>query len=145
VPRFTKSALMVGTLVLVAAAVVLFRGPGSAGFVRPTYDGWRVGDGDACPIYPTWVPESERPSADECEANLAVWLGAATDGFDRRDPAHPPVVRVTLHHLATSKLHSANCCEVAVFELADGTLRAIGIAQEPMSSTLAPVDYGPDP
>jgi hypothetical protein len=115
-----------------------------------TYDGWRVGALETCPLYPTLPsPPSTELSNSECEANLAAWLGVGRDGFDRRDPNHAPIVRATLHDLDTSTFHSARCCEVAVFELADGSIRAIGInlvVFPPGHGSYANnvIDYGPD-
>jgi hypothetical protein len=109
-----------------------------------TYDGWTVGALEACP--PPNVPMfDDYPAAWDCDASLAVWLTAAREGFDRRDPDHPPVVQSALHHYAGNAKFLSNCCLVAVFELADGSKRAIGVAHlGVVRDHVVAVDEGPD-
>ena len=109
-----------------------------------TYDGWTVGALEPCP--PPNVPNFESyPQAWDCDASLAVWLTAAREGFDRRDPDHAPVVRTTLHHYAGNAKFLSNCCLVAAFELADGTKRAIGVAHLGIvRDRVVAVEDGPD-
>jgi len=133
-------------LAVVAFAAVVLAGPRYlANLVAPTYDGWKVGGIDTCPA-PNFDPAVEpQPTAWDCDDSLAVWLAAGRDGFDRRDPTHPPVGRATLHYSATSKVNLANCCEIVVFELADGSVRAIGVAHFGVLYTrVTAIDYGPD-
>jgi hypothetical protein len=144
---------------LLAAALMSACGGDPVGTINrttTTYDGWRVGALETCPLYPTLPsPPSTELSNSECEANLAAWLGVGRDGFDRRDPNHASIVRATLHDLDTTTFHSARCCDIAVFELADGSIRAIGInlvvfpvkqadGTLRMSSANNAIDYGPD-
>jgi len=112
----------------------------------PAYDGWTVGDLETCPP-PNFNPArgEAQPSTWDCDASLEVWLSAAKEGFDRRDPSHAPVVRTTLHEYAGNATFLSNCCLVAVFELSDGTTRAIGVTHLGVEySRVAAVDYGPD-
>ena len=133
-------------LVFLAFAFVYIRLDALPNLVAPTYDGWRVGSLETCPT-PNFDPANDesQPTAWDCDASLAVWLSAAREGFDRRDPTHAPVARATLHHSARSTKNLANCCEVAVFELTEGTVRAIGVAHlGVLYSRVSTVDYGPD-
>jgi hypothetical protein len=112
----------------------------------PTYDGWTVGDLETCPE-PNFdfLKGENQPSTWDCAASLAMWLKAAGDGFDRRDPGHAPVTRASLHEYAGHAQFLSNCCLVAVFELADGSVRAIGAAHlGVVYSRVSTVDYGPD-
>jgi len=145
-PSPLKSALIFAILVFVAVAAVLLGGPGfPANLFAPTYDGWKVGALETCPA-PNFDPEKgeTQPTAVDCEASLAMWLSAARDGFDRRDPGHEPVVRATLHHNASDVRILCNWFEVAVFELVDGTVRAIGVGHFCAGNAhLSTHDYGP--
>ena len=95
-------------------------------------DGWSIGDPVDC------------ARNDECDD----FIPAAITGLGRRDPGHPAIVEVKLHHQGKpgqTILHtcSGGCPVVAVFQLIDGSLRAIGVgtpgvAREPMT-----FDYGP--
>lgn len=137
---------------LLAAALMSACGGNPVG-TTPIYDGWRLGALVPCPPYPAepTAPGTELTTS-ECEANLTHWLAVGRDGFDRRDPNHAPIVRATLHDLDTRTLHSAKCCEIAVFELADGSIRAIGINLVVFPPGIATppryannvIDYGPD-
>jgi hypothetical protein len=102
----------------------------------PVVDGWPIGSETNCSI------------EDRCPELLTT----AQVGFDRRSPGHPAVVAVTLHlegRLAGSDsgevlyTRSGSCCWVARFELADGTVRAIGVGYPGVSETAVVVDVGP--
>lgn len=155
-PSPLKSALILAVLAFVAFAAVRLGAPNlfaPASFAPAIYDGWQPGALDTCPSLGPWVDPAKR-SAAYCDANLAVWLSTAREGFDRRDPAHAPVVRATLHELAGFIKYTTGCCEVAVFELGDGTVRAIGVWPPLESdsrgapftdySRVVTMDYGPD-
>ena len=145
-PGLVRSVVILTALAFAALAAVVLLGPNfPASVIAPTYDGWKVGGVDDCPT-PNFDPAIEpHPTAWDCDASLAVWLAAAREGFDRRDPAHPPIARATLHYTATSTVNLASCCEIVVFELADGSIRAIGVAHLGVVHTrVTPVDYGPD-
>jgi hypothetical protein len=125
---------------LTAAALAACFGP------THTHDGWTAGDLDTCPM-PSWDPAIEQqPSAWDCAASLANWLREARAGIDSRDPGHAPVMRASLHQYAGGARYLSNAPEVAVFELADGTVRAIGVGHVGVDfQHLTVVDYGPDP
>lgn len=60
---------------------------------------------------------------DFCERFLTV----ARKGFDDRDTGHLPVVESTLYEPAELVVRSGGPIYVAVFKLADGSLRAVGV------------------
>ena len=144
--RVVKAAI----LILLAVFPIGCHGGSVDTTVGATYDGWRIGALETCPPYPAepTAPGTELTTS-ECEDNLAHWLAVGRDGFDRRDPNHEPIVRATLHDLDTKTFHSARCCGIAVFELADGSIRAIGINLVVFpfgnpSYANNVIDYGPD-
>jgi hypothetical protein len=101
----------------------------------PVVDGWPIGPEGFCTTM-------------KCRA----LLDTAQIGFDRRDPEHPAVVRVVLHDegMVVDEhgnrmlvMRSGSCCSVARFELADGSVRAIGVGYPGVSRTPVAVDYGP--
>jgi hypothetical protein len=140
-----KWAVISAILVFLAFFVVILEGPGfPANLFAPTYDGWKVDGLDTCPE-PDFDPSAGQPTAWDCGATLALWLKTAGDGFDRRDPGHAPVVRATLHYYGGNAKFLSNTCEVAVLELADGTVRAIGVGHVGvLYDHLATCDHGPD-
>jgi hypothetical protein len=122
---------------LLAAIAALLAGCSVGPLARaPVVDGWPIGSEFAC------------ASDLRCNALMPV----ATAGFDRRDPGHPQIVRASLHregsivdsqgnHMLMTR--SGSCCSVAVFELADGSIRAIGVGYPGVSQTPVAVDDGP--
>ena len=146
--RIWATRVIAVAALVVAIAAVLFVAVGPDFMARlfgPTYDGWKVGDVDTCPS-PNFDLDGPQPTSGwDCAASLAVWLTAGREGLDRRDANHPLVTKATLHHSATSTVNLANCCEIVVFELADGSVRAIGVAHLGVDySRVASIDYGPD-
>jgi hypothetical protein len=145
-----RSALIVMALVLVACS--------RANPITPTYDGLKIGPIETCPPGPiaTDHPNPGQPSLWDCDANLAIWLTAARHNFDCRDPSHAPVVRATLHQSASDtpagpgpgpvQIGAGIPYEVAVFELGDGTVRAIKVGHIDFDyrSPVFTVDCGPD-
>jgi hypothetical protein len=125
-------------LQLAACIALLALGVLACGLLRepaaPVIDGWLVG-----------------PEVSFLDAEREVLLGLASDHLDRRDPAHPAVVRATLHSEgdlfdpATGqrilRTYSGGAPRIAVFELADGTVTAIGVGYPGISRE--PVVLGP--
>ena len=83
-------------------------------------DGWSVGARVAC--------DASTPDCD-------VLFPLAVESFEKRDPGHPPIVSTTLHkegfypnerNELVRIFRSAVGIWVVVFELADGSQRAIG-------------------
>jgi hypothetical protein len=103
----------------------------------PVVDGWPIGERRDCTARP-W------------ECNLL--LAAARDRLALRDPGHPEIVQATLHMEGATvdadgnlliQVRSGGCCSVARFELADGTIRALGVGYPGISDQLQTFDYGP--
>ena len=154
-PSLLKSALILAVLAFMAFAAVRL-GDLFAPAAPPIYDGWQPGALETCPDLGAYVEPAKR-SAAYCDANLAVWLSVAREGFDRRDPTHAPVVRTTLHEPSLERdrnglvvVNASGLVRmVAVFELADGTVRAIGVLHPfgdpaPLidTSRVVTMDYG---
>ena len=136
---------MAGIVVVLVAFVYVWQ-TGLVNPFAPTHDGWTAGDLDTCPE-PNFDPQKgeEQPSLWDCEATLAQWLTAARAAFDQRDPDHAPIRRVTLHYNASNKKFLSTPLEVAVFELADGTVRAIGVGHFGVDfAHISTGDFGPD-
>ena len=102
----------------------------------PVVDGWPIGPEQAC----------------NADPRCPILLDTARIGLDRRDPGHPLVIRVSLHtegvtldangkQILTKR--SGGCCSVARFELADGSVRAIGVGYPGISETPMAIDFGP--
>lgn len=126
---------LVGTcLGIVALSVVacgLLREPAD-----PVIDGWPVGPEVSC-----------------FDVDCDLLLGLARDHLDRRDPGHAVVVRTTLHregapvNPATGeqilRTRSGGSPSIAVFELADGTVTAIGVGYPGISREPMVFEWGP--
>ena len=134
---------------LVAAAMLL---GGCAGLLENALiDGWPVGQEETCPE-PN-APPGQLPEHWDCQAALALWLTTASEGFDRRDPGHPVIIRASLHDEGAMRdaagnqvlmTRSGGAPRVAVFELADGSVRAIGITHPGVDTEhLLVIDHGP--
>lgn len=87
-----------------------------------------------------------------CDVQFRTFIRAATDAIDRRDPGHPAIVRVTLHQQSTTAVDAfgheitrttTGTIHVARFDLADGSVRAIGIGILGIGPDLWTGDYGP--
>jgi len=72
----------------------------------------------------------------DCRERCLPAIAVATDAFDALAPGHPAIVKVTLHDLGREvnaagevilQLRSGGPMWVAVFELEDGSVRAIGV------------------
>ena len=121
--------LSLAILALSVVACGLLREPADA-----VIDGWTVG-----------------PEVSFFDGERELLLGLASDHLDRRDPGHAVVVRATLHSEgglidpATGRqilsTRSGGAPRIAVFELADGTVTAIGVGYPGISRE--PVVLGP--
>ena len=99
-------------------------------------DGWPIGSESSC------------IASERCPELLAT----ARTGLDDRDPGHAAVVKVELHTEGVTvdadgnvilTTRSGGCCSVARFELADGSVKAIGVGFPGVSTTPMAFDYGP--
>lgn len=127
--RFDHIAPLVGLLLTVASCSTLRE--------SPVVDGWPVGDPQDCA-----TPQARCPEL----------LAEATTGLGRREKGHAPVVRATLHIEGVVLDEEGNqmlwtrsgaCCSVALFELADGSVHAIGVGYPGISGDPIAIDYGP--
>jgi hypothetical protein len=140
---FGRRCLTLTVLVAVLMSACGGRNPGS----DPVIDGWPVGVLDECPGAVRGTTVVPPPA---CTAGLALYTAMATAAYDRRNPDHPQIVRMTVH--LTGKVTdslgrdiyrtSESHLSVAVFELADGGVRAIGIGHVGVDPRLITVDYG---
>jgi len=98
-------------------------------------DGWPIGERLEC-------------SSLDC----ATYLQVASAGLDRRDAGHAQIVESALHDQGTYELEdgsmyvavcSGSCPLVAVFKLADGATRAIGVGTPGVSAEVRASDWGP--
>ncbi len=101
----------------------------------PVVDGWPIGAPADCAMTP-----------------CGAWLAVAQARLDVRDPGHAEVVKATLHNEGTLVApegglqiftRSGGCCDVAMFELANGTVKALGVGTIGVSTTVSAVDFGP--
>jgi hypothetical protein len=105
-------------------------------------NGWSIGAEDS---YCTSTHIREATA--DCQDRLAV----AIAGLDRRNPGHPGVVRVTVHHEGRYRDSSGSLkfltrsfgVDIAVFELGDRSFMALGVGR-PGPGGLSVFDYGPD-
>jgi hypothetical protein len=84
-------------------------------------DGWSVGEQKTCAV------------GDE---RCVALLPEASRGLDRREPGHAAIIAASLHEeggypgkdgQVILSIRSGGCCDVALFQLADGSVRAIGV------------------
>ena len=138
---------MIGRLSLALVVASILVGCSPAADDPVVADGSVLG-GD--PVVDTWPvgPEVACTPDRHCPALLAT----ATIGFDRRDPGHPAVVGAVLHEEGTMVnakgeriliTRSGGCCVVARFELADGSVAAIGVGYPGVSTIPMAFDEGP--
>lgn len=102
----------------------------------PVVDGWPIGRELSC----------------DADARCPELLATANDALDQRDLGHAAVVKVTLHAEGTImdangsrilQTRSGGCCAVALFELADASVKAIGVGAVGVDPTIRAFDYGP--
>jgi len=103
----------------------------------PVVDGWPVGDALDCTT-----------ARDRCPELLVE----ATAGLDRREPGHAPIVHATLHVEGVVLdengnqilwTRSGSCCNVALFELEDGSVHTMGVGYPGIARDPVAIDYGP--
>ena len=79
-------------------------------------------------------------------------MAAATAGLARREPGHAPIRRATLHIEGTVLDEHGNqilwtrsgaCCNVALYELEDGSVHAMGVGYPGIAKDPIAIDYGP--
>lgn len=99
----------------------------------------------ADPVIDGWVVGTARP-------NEAAYVEVATELLARTSPGHADIVRVSLHNEGVYYdrdggqilwTRSGSCCVVVLFELADGSKRAVGAGLPGISQTLMAFETGP--
>lgn len=119
-------------VVLALAAVA------GCGQVGSTIDGWLIGSVATCTDR-TVTAEGVEVQRGTC----AELMAAAARAFDARDPNHAPVVRSQLYDRRSPPGSYGGLQFVQVFQLVDGSLRAIGVGWPGVSVTPYTIDYGP--
>lgn len=118
---------------LIALSLLACSSPGPP---DPIVDGWPIGAKTVCLR----------------EFRCDELLNEAIAGLARRDPGHADIVAFALHDEGSLRdadgntiliTRSGQCCRVVRFELADGSVRAIGVGFPGVSDIPRAVDYGP--
>jgi hypothetical protein len=130
----------VAGLVLIAGLATAMAGCGtnahldSSGNVTGVIDGWGIGEPFSCTD-----ADPQRP--------CSVLLPLAQQALDNRDPFHPKVVAGRLYEEGPdsngNRVTRSTPFLVAVFELADGSARAIGVGYPGVSTTPMTLPFGP--
>lgn len=117
---------------LAAVLVIACQSVGS----DPVVDGWPIGPEVPC----------------SAEARCMDFLTTARAGLDVRDPGHPAAIKSTLHSEGETVdangnrvLHKGSGALYVVvrFELADGSVKAIGVGAAGPDPTVRAFNYGP--
>lgn len=130
----------VAGLVLIAGLATAMAGCGtnarldSSGNVRGVIDGWGIGEPFDCTD-----ADPQRP--------CSVLLPLAQQALDNRDPFHARVVAGRLYEEGPDShgnlVTRSTPFLVAVFQLADGSARAIGVGYPGVSTTPMTLPFGP--
>jgi hypothetical protein len=108
------------------------------GSVAGQVDGWSIGEGGPCPAG---------------DPRCAQMIEVATRRLADRDPAHPLILQVTMHAEGLypnddgelgQVFRSGGFPSVVVFQLADGSRRAIGVKYVLRDDIPTAYDYGPE-
>ena len=99
----------------------------------------------ADPVIDGWVVGAARPDED-------AYIDAATKLLASISPGHADIVQASLHNEGVYYdgdghqilwTRSGSCCLVVLFELADGSKRAVGAGLPGISQTLTAFETGP--
>jgi hypothetical protein len=129
--------------VVIGALAILVAGCGgvqtSARDSTSVIDGWLVGPLTVC---------QDRVVHDENDVEIrrgrcVDLVAAAAKALDHRDPGHPAVVAMQLHQRQRPPNTGGGLQYVAVYSLADGSVRAIGVGWPGVATTPLTIDYGP--
>jgi hypothetical protein len=133
--RFTALDVLAVMAIVAVALTVGGLGRSIAGLSRPPAD----------PVIDGWVVGDELP-------HDSAYVDPATDLLAELHPEHAPVARASLHSegIYYDKdgrqilwTRSGDCCLVVLFELADGSKRAIGAGKPGVSPTVMAFEIGP--
>ena len=101
-------------------------------------DGWLVGPVTTC--------QDRVVTADNVEVargRCVDLVAAAAKALDDRDPGHPAVVGMQLHERRRPPDVTGGLGYVAVYTLADASVRAIGVGWPGVATTPYTIGYGP--
>jgi hypothetical protein len=130
-----RLAIAIGALVLLLAGC---GGPRSTARDGSVIDGWLVGPMTTC--------QDRVVTADNVEVargRCVDLVAAAAKALDDRDPGHPAVVAMQLHERRWQPNTAGGLQYVAVYTLADGSIRAIGVGWPGVATTPFTIAYGP--
>jgi hypothetical protein len=118
-----------GWLLVVAALLLGCATPPATSVI----DGWEIGPSVDCNLYEPPTP---------CDALVPFALRA----LDRFHPGHAPTDTATLHEWlpAMDRVYTSGAPQVVVIELADGTIRAIGVDYFGVSTLPTILEMGGD-
>lgn len=101
----------------------------------PVVDGWPIGNPFVC-----------------AHERCAPYVEIAIDGLRARDAGHAPIIGTSLHELGVMigkegkqvlLVYSGGPPSVVLFQLADGTTRAIGVKYSGISKEASSMAWGP--
>jgi hypothetical protein len=122
----------------IAALAILMAGCGGVPADGRVIDGWLVGAPTECEDRVVYANDVE------VERGRCVDLvAAAANALDHRDPGHLPVVAMQLHQRRSPPNTAGGLQYVAVYSLADGSVRAIGVGWPGVATTPFTIDRGP--
>jgi hypothetical protein len=130
-----RVAIAIGALVVLLAGCGAVRSISGDGNV---IDGWLVGPLTTC--------QDRVVTADNVEVargRCVDLVAASAKALDDRDPGHPAVVGMQLHERRWPPNTAGGLQYVAVYTLADGSVRAIGVGWPGVATTPYTIDYGP--
>ena len=130
-----RVAITIGVLALLAAGCGALTSISGDGVV---IDGWLVGPLTTCQDVVV-TADGVEVARGRCEDLVA----AAANALDDRDPGHPAVVEMQLHERRWPPNTVGGLKYVAVYTLADGSVRAIGVGFPGVATTPYTIEYGP--
>lgn len=139
----SRRALTRPIAVVLGAFAILLAGcggdPGDTAVNSGVVDGWLVGPPTVCQDAVVYTDNNVEVARGRC----ADLVAAAATALHHRDPGHPTVVAMQLHRRLWPPNTAGGLQYVAVFSLADGAVRAIGVGWPGVATTPYTIDYGP--
>ena len=129
-------AVLIGLIATMAAAC---GGLGRTSSGEQVIDGWLVGPATACQDRVIRDENNVEVARGRCEDLVA----AATTALDHRDSGHPTVMSMQLHLRLSPPDRIGGLQFVAVYTLADASVRAISVGWPEVATYPFTIDYGP--
>lgn len=129
-------AVLIGLIAILAAAC---GGLGRTSSSDRVIDGWLVGPATTCQDRVIRDANNVEVARGRCDDLVA----AATTALDHRDPGHPTAISMQLHQRLSPPDRVGGLAFVAVYTLADGSVRAIGVGWPEVATYAYTIDYGP--